>query len=76
MTYVDLALNFQVCKRLLPELDLSQRPGASCYRAWGRPMTEYAVNTRLAHFVVAFRIDLELHIGIEVARRLAYWANV
>lgn len=39
-------------------------------------MTEYTIYARLAHFVVAFGVDLKLHVGIEVARRFADRANV
>jgi hypothetical protein len=39
-------------------------------------MAEYPVHARLAHHVVAFRVDLEVHVGVEVARRFAYGANV
>lgn len=39
-------------------------------------MAEDAVYTRLAHFVVAFWVHLELHVGVEVARRFADRANV
>jgi hypothetical protein len=74
--YVHLSLHLEILKCLGPELGLPQRARAACNRARRRPVAEYAVHARLAHFVVAFGVDLELHVGVEVARRLADRADV
>jgi hypothetical protein len=73
---VHLALHLKVLECLLPELRLSQCPCAARNgtRRWA--VAEDAIHARLAHLVVALRVDLELHIGIEVARRFADGANV
>jgi hypothetical protein len=69
-------IHLQVLERLRPKFCLPQRPRASSDRTGRGSMTEYAVYTGLAHLVVAFWVDLELHVGVEVARRFADGANV
>ena len=63
---IHLSLNLQILECLRSELGLPQRPFAPCYRTRRRPMAKYAVHTGLAHFMVAFRIDEEAHVRVEV----------
>jgi hypothetical protein len=74
--YVDFALDFQVLECLGAEFGFSKRTGASGDWTGRGAVAEYSVDARLAHFVVAFWIDFELHVGVEIARRFADGANV
>lgn len=46
------------------------------YRARGGARREDAIHARLAHFMVAFRVDEESHAGIQVAGRFADGADL
>jgi len=73
---IDFSLHLNVTKRLFPEPMLSKRLPASSDRALCRTMGEYAVYTRLTHFVVALRVHQELHVRFEVTWRLAHRTDV
>ena len=64
---VHLPLNLDVVKGLFAELLLPQRPVAARHGARRGPVGEDAVDARLAHLVVALRVDQEAHVGVEVA---------
>ena len=73
---VALALDGQVLELGLPELVAAQRLAAAGDRAGGGPGGEDALDARVAHLVVALRVDEEAHALVEVRRRLAHRAHV
>lgn len=73
---INFALNVDVVKGLLAEPLFPQRASTPGDRTRGRTLGEDAVDARLAHFVVAFRVDEEAHVGVEIARRFAYGADI
>lgn len=64
-----------VVKGLPAEPVLAQGLAAAGDGAGGGSGGEDAVDARLAHFVVAFRVDEEAHVRVEVARGLADGAD-
>ena len=74
--YVHLALYLQVLKRLFSEFVLPECSSAAGDRAGSGASREDAVDAGLAHLVVAFWVDEEAHVGVEVAGRLADGADV
>jgi len=73
---IHLLLHLDIFKGLPPEPLLAQGPPAPGHGTRGRALREDAVDARLAHLVVAFGVDEEAHVRVQVARRFAYWANV
>ena len=73
---INLPLYLYIVEVLLAEALFPKCASTSCDGARGRALGEDAVDTRLAHFVVAFGVDEEAHIGIEIAGRFAYGADV
>lgn len=75
-SYINFALYLYIVKVLLAEALLPECASTPCDGARGGALREDPVDTRLAHFVVAFWVDEEAHTGIEIAGRFAYGANV
>lgn len=73
---INFPLYLYIIKGLLAEALFPECTGTPCNRARGGALGEDAVDTRLAHFVVAFWVDEEAHIGVEIAGRFAYGADV
>lgn len=69
-------LHLEVLECLGPELRLPKRLVTSRDRAWRRTVCEDSIDAGFAHLVVAFGIDQEAHMRVEVARRFTYDANV
>lgn len=68
---VDLPFDTDILKGLLSESVLAQRLVATGYRTGRGSRREDAVHAGLAHFVIAFWIDEEPHVRVEVSRGLA-----
>ena len=64
-----------VLKRLFSKPVLAKRLAAACDGARGGTGGEDAVDARLAHLVVAFWVDQEAHVRVEVAGGLADGAD-
>lgn len=73
---VNFPLYLYIVEGLLAETLFPECAGTPCDWAGGGALGEDPVDTRLAHFVVAFWVDEEAHIGVEIAGRFAYRANV
>lgn len=64
---VHLSLHLYVLEGLLAEPVLSKRSLAACDGALCGAVREDAVHAGLAHFVVAFGVHEEAHVGVQVA---------
>lgn len=64
---VDLTFDTNVLECLGTEPVLAQRLVTTGHGAQRRPGREDAVDARLTHLVVAFRIDQEAHVRVQVA---------
>lgn len=73
---ITLPLDSDVLKSLGLESALPKRSPTACDWAWSWTLREDAVDAGLAHPMVAFGVDLEPHIGVQVAGGFAYWADV
>lgn len=73
---IDFAFHRYIPKRLCSKLGFPQCSGAARNRARGRSLGEDAVDTRFAHFVVAFWVDFKAHVGVEIAGGFADGADV
>ena len=73
---IDLPLDLEILKCLLPELLLPYRTRTAGHGAGGWAPGEYAVDARLAHLMVAYWTDKEPHVLVEIAGGFADGADV
>lgn len=73
---VDFTFDLEVFEGLLPEALQAEGAGAAGYGTRGGALGEDAVDARFAHFVVAFWVDEEAHVGAKVAGGFADRADV
>jgi len=75
-TDIALPLDPDVLESLCLESAFPERPPAAC--DWTRSWTlrEDSVDAGLAHPVIAFGVDFEPHVGVQVAGGFAYWADI
>lgn len=73
---VHLSLNSNVLKGLLAKAVLAEGFAASSDGATSRARGENSVHAGLAHLVVAFWVDEESHVRVEIPRGLADGADL
>ena len=71
---IDLALHLQILESCPPEVPIGKRLRATCNRTYTIALTKQSFYAGIAHLMVAYWVDLELHVGVEEARRPAYRA--
>jgi hypothetical protein len=72
---IHFSLNADILKGLLAEAVLAKGLATSGDGAASRARRENSVDTRLAHLVVALRVDEESHVRVEIPRGLADGAD-
>jgi hypothetical protein len=73
---IHLSLNSNVLKGLLAKAVLAEGLAAPSDGAASGTRGEYSVHAGLAHLVVAFRVDEESHVRVEIPRGLADGADL
>ncbi len=75
-TDIALPLDPDILKCLSLESAFPKRSPAASDGAGSWSLREDTVYTGLAHPVIAFGVDFEPHVGVQVAGGFAYWTNV
>ncbi len=73
--HVHLALDFDILKSLFSKPLLAERAMTSSHGTRRGTMAEDAIDAGLTHAVVAFWIDEEAHIAVEISRGFANRAD-
>ena len=73
---IHFSLNADILKGLLAEAVLAEGLAASSDRAASWTRREDSVDARLAHLVVALRVDQESHVRVQIPRGLADGADL
>lgn len=73
---IHFSLNSDILKGLLAEAVLAKGFATSSDGAASWTRRENSIDTRLAHLVVALRVDEESHVRVEIPRRLADGADL
>lgn len=73
---VNLPLHVDILERLLPKSILPQCLVTPCHGTIRGTRREYPVDAGLAHLVIAFRVNEEPHVWVQVSRGLADGADL